>query len=110
MLVWFIRHPMGALSEFVSNLIQHRYRIFLFGIRSASIVGLILQCQILISLAKSGTLLYRRRRILREEYQTIRILFGSTVRQDEHRQKFQKTLKRLKKMCVENPQQRRRTI
>jgi hypothetical protein len=114
----FFHNNIEKFLEIFSRLFNNRYQLFLFWIRSISIITLILQIQTLMSISIYAISLHTRRKLLLNELHTIGILFVSTIRRFENRpkslftseKKFQKNFKRLKKMYDGNPQQRNRTI
>ena len=118
MLVFAFRQTIRYFSGLASELFDDRYRVLLLWVRSLSIITIILQCQTLLSLTSYARTLNHRRHLLRQELNTISILFLSTVQRDENRQRsslteekrIQKTLKRLKRMCAEKHRREIRTI
>ena len=118
MLVFAFRQTIRYFSGLASELLDDRYRLLLLWVRSLSIITIILQCQTLLSLTSYARTLNHRRQLLRQELNTISILFLSTVQRDENRQRsslteekrIQKTLKRLKRTCAEKHRREIRTI
>lgn len=118
MLVFAFRQTIRYFSGLASELFDDRYRLLLLWVRSLSIITIILQCQTLLSLTSYARTLTHRRHLLRQELNTISILFLSTAQRNENRQRsglteekrMQKTLKRLKRTCAEKHRREIRTI